>query len=66
MIAIEPADAWIFLAIARSDGAELADFYSAADHIGVAIPPGGQQETRSPTLLRPAHSEVIAQGLRSG
>lgn len=38
MVTIEAHDAWIFLAIARMDGAEWADFLAAADHINVAIP----------------------------
>ncbi|MEQ1891653.1 MAG: hypothetical protein ABL998_03855 [Planctomycetota bacterium] len=38
MVEIEPHDAWIFLAIARSDGAEWADFLGVADHINVGTP----------------------------
>lgn len=38
MLEIEPHDAWIFLAIARSDGADWADFLGVADHLNVATP----------------------------
>jgi hypothetical protein len=44
MIEIEPSDAWIFLSIARSGGAELADFYAAADHLNVALPSDSELE----------------------
>jgi len=38
MAKCEMEDSWIFLSVARSSGSHLSHFYSAADHINVAIP----------------------------
>lgn len=38
MASFEPADSWLFLALARSDGSSLAGFLSSADHINRGLP----------------------------
>jgi len=43
MAAFEPTDAWLFLALARSDGSSMAGFLASADHINHGLP--GYDET---------------------
>jgi hypothetical protein len=38
MASFEPADSWLFLALARSDGSSLAGFLASADHINRGLP----------------------------
>jgi len=44
MQSLEYLDAWMFLSVARSEGGTLFDFFSAADHIGVALPTDREME----------------------
>ena len=55
----QSSTAWIFLAIARSDGGSLEDFFAAADHINVAIPSDREIENAVNRLCSSGLVEVI-------
>lgn len=59
MAAFEPTDAWLFLALARSDGSSLAGFLASADHINQG-PPDYDETCRSIARLLAAGLVVRA------